>query len=46
MVGSAIVRVLEQQGHTHIVTRTHAELDLTDQASVRAFFAAADPGKA
>ena len=43
MVGSAIVRVLEQQGHTHIVTRTHAELDLTDQASVRAFFAAEKP---
>jgi len=37
MVGSAIVRTLQAQGHTHIVTRTHAELDLTDQAAVRHF---------
>ena len=36
--GSAIVRALQLQGQTHIVTRTHAELDLTDQAAVRAFF--------
>ncbi|MDL2354332.1 MAG: GDP-L-fucose synthase [Pseudomonadota bacterium] len=40
LVGSAIVRVLHAQGHTNIVTRTHAELELTDQAQVRAFFAA------
>jgi GDP-L-fucose synthase len=26
MVGSAIVRALQQQGHTNFVTRTHAEL--------------------
>ena len=39
MVGSAIVRALEQRGFTNIVTRTHAELDLTDQAQVRRFFA-------
>jgi GDP-L-fucose synthase len=38
MVGSAIVRQLEAQGHCELVTRTHAELDLTDQAAVRAFF--------
>ena len=38
MVGSAIVRVLTQKGYTDIVTRTHAELDLTDQAQVRNFF--------
>lgn len=40
MVGSAIVRQLLAQGHPteRIVTRTHAELDLTDQASVRTFF--------
>jgi GDP-L-fucose synthase len=43
MVGSAIVRTLQQQGHVNIVTRTHAELDLTDQAAVRAFFAAERP---
>lgn len=39
MVGSAIVRALQNQGHSNIVTRTHLELDLTDQAAVRAFFA-------
>ncbi len=38
MVGSAIVRALEQQGRANIVTRTHAQLDLTCQADVRAFF--------
>jgi len=38
MVGSAIVRTLHQQGQTNIVTRTHAELDLTNQAAVQAFF--------
>ena len=43
MVGSAIVRVLQRQGHVNIVTRTHAELDLTEQAAVRAFFAAEKP---
>lgn len=45
MVGSAIVRQLLAQGHPaeRIVTRTHAELDLTDQAAVRAFFATEKP---
>jgi len=43
MVGSAIVRTLQQQGHDHIVARTHAELDLTNQAAVQAFFAAEKP---
>ena len=40
MVGSAIVRQLLAQGHPaeRIVVRTHAELDLTNQAAVRAFF--------
>ena len=38
MVGSAIVRVLNQQGQTDLITRSHAELDLTNQAEVRAFF--------
>ena len=38
MVGSAIVRNLEAKGFTNIVTRTHAEMDLTDQAAVKAFF--------
>lgn len=43
MVGSAIVRTLQSQGQTNIVTRTHIELDLTDQAAVRAFFTAEKP---
>jgi len=45
MVGSAIVRHLLAQGlpQSHIVTRTHAELDLTNQAAVQAFFAAEKP---
>jgi GDP-L-fucose synthase len=46
MVGSAIVRHLLSGGHPveRIVTRTHAELDLTNQAAVSAFFAAEKPG--
>ncbi len=43
MVGSAIVRELERQGYTNIVTRTHKELDLTDQRAVNAFFEAERP---
>jgi GDP-L-fucose synthase len=39
LVGSAIVRVLRAQGHTNIVTRSHKELELTDQVQVRDFFA-------
>ena len=48
MVGSAIVRHLLANGHPaeSIVTRTHAELDLTNQAAVRAFFAAEKPDQA
>jgi GDP-L-fucose synthase len=38
MVGSAIIRELVNQGQTNVVVRTHAELDLTDQRAVRAFF--------
>jgi GDP-L-fucose synthase len=38
MVGGAIVRQLEQSGYTNIITRTRAELDLTNQAQVSAFF--------
>ena len=38
MVGSAIVRELERQGYTNIVTRTHAELDLCRQSDVERFF--------
>ncbi len=45
MVGSAIVRHLLAQGvsQRHIITRTHAELDLTNQAAVQAFFATEKP---
>lgn len=43
MVGSAIVRELERQGYQNIVVRTHAELDLTRQATVEAFFAEEKP---
>ena len=43
MVGSAIVRTLQQQGHTHIVTRTYAELNLTNQEAVKDFFKAEKP---
>ena len=39
MVGSAIVRRLQSQGGVELITATHAELDLTNQAAVRAFFA-------
>ncbi|WP_215360849.1 GDP-L-fucose synthase [Polynucleobacter ibericus] len=38
MVGSAIVRTLKEKGYENIITRTHAELDLTNQAAVQAFF--------
>ena len=40
MVGGAIVRSLQRQGYTNIVTRTHAELDLCRQDQVEAFFRA------
>jgi GDP-L-fucose synthase len=38
MVGSAIMRRLQKDGFTNIVTRTSAELDLKEQAAVRDFF--------
>jgi GDP-L-fucose synthase len=38
MVGAAIARALERRGDGVLVTRTHAELDLTSQQAVRAFF--------
>jgi GDP-L-fucose synthase len=43
MVGSAIERCLRGNGYTNIITRSHAELDLTDQTAVRAFFAEERP---
>ncbi len=38
MVGSAIIRKLREEGYANIVTRTSAELDLTNQAAVNTFF--------
>ena len=38
LVGSAIVRALRRAGYRHLVLRTHAELDLTNQAAVHRFF--------
>ena len=43
MVGSAICRELERQGYTHVITRTHAQLDLCRQDAVEAFFAEEKP---
>jgi GDP-L-fucose synthase len=43
LVGSAIVRRLEQDGHTNIVTATRAQLDLRDQAAVNYWFRANRP---
>jgi GDP-L-fucose synthase len=43
LVGSAIVRALEQRGHTNLVLRTHRELDLTNQLAVREFFESERP---
>jgi GDP-L-fucose synthase len=43
MVGSAIARQLRAAGETNIVTRTHVELDLTDQLAVRDFMRAERP---
>lgn len=38
LVGSAIVRNLEEKGYTNVIGRTHRELDLTSQQAVRDFF--------
>jgi GDP-L-fucose synthase len=43
LVGSAIVRALQQDGYENLVVRTHAELDLTDAPAVQAFFEAEKP---
>jgi GDP-L-fucose synthase len=43
MVGSAIVRQLEEQGYTKIVVRTRAELDLVNQQAVADFFVKEKP---
>lgn len=43
MVGSALLRKLEQEGHANIVTRTSKELDLRNQQAVADFFAQEKP---
>jgi len=43
MVGSAIVRKLQKEGFTQLITRTSAELDLRNQQDVHDFFAAEKP---
>jgi len=43
LVGSAITDSLKSKGYNNLVTRTHAELDLTAQQSVAEFFAAEKP---
>ena len=43
MVGSAIVRNLKAKGYNNIVTRTHSELDLTNQSQVASFFETEKP---
>ncbi len=43
LVGSALVRVLAKAGYSNLLLRTHAELDLTHQASVQSFFSEQKP---
>ena len=43
LVGNAIVRRLQKAGHTRLLLRTHAELDLTDERATRDFFDAERP---
>lgn len=43
MVGSAILRKLEQEGFTNLITRTSGELDLRDQNAVAEFFTTERP---
>lgn len=43
LVGSAIVKNLQQRGYNNLVMRTHAELDLTDPVAVKEFFAKEKP---
>jgi len=43
LVGSALIRQLKKRGYNNLLLRTHAELELRDQAAVQAFFAAEKP---
>lgn len=44
LVGSALMRRLQAGGYGNLITRRHAELDLTDQLAVKQFYAAEKPG--
>jgi GDP-L-fucose synthase len=44
LMGSAILRLLQKEGYTNIITRSSAELDLRDQQAVRNFFEIEKPG--
>jgi len=43
LVGSALVRKLEEKGYTNLIKRTHVELDLTDERAVAEFFKSEKP---
>ncbi len=43
LAGSALVRELQRLGYSNLITRTHAELDLTEQAATNNFFAREKP---
>ena len=43
LVGSAIIRALQQKGFENLITRTHSELELKDSAAVREFFVDTKP---
>ena len=43
LVGSAILRLLQERGYTQLIYRTHSELDLTDQVQVKSFFEKEQP---
>jgi GDP-L-fucose synthase len=43
LVGSALLRCLERRGFSNLLTKSHQELDLTDQGAVADFFAASRP---
>ena len=43
LVGSAIFKSLKSKGYHNLITRTHSELDLTDQSAVKSFFQAEKP---
>lgn len=43
LVGSALVRTLQQDGYSNLILRSHSELDLTNQLAVGQFFAQEKP---